>query len=448
MLRRGSRAARLVEHEPETCALRGYLLLPQAHRHIVSGRAEEAMVVAARAAAIGELRSEPDLVALARTTLGRALVVAGRHAEALATLDETMLTATRGALSTVVTGIVYCSVIECCHNIYAVGRAREWTEALTAWCERQPELQAFTGPCRVHRSLVLEWKGAWTEALAEAEQALARVPATASEAGAAYYQQAEIHRLRGDHEAAEAAYLEANRCGREPQPGFALLRLAQGRADAAAASIRRVLESTESGLRRVRYLPAAVEIFLASHDLEEARRAALELQEIATGKGNEILDAMAAHARGAVHLAAGEMREAIEPLRQAFSVWQRAEAPYLAARIRVLVAVALRSRGDEDGARMELEAAGAVFDELGANRDHSRVEGLLAEGRSPPPFGLTARELEVLRHVARGKTNKAISNELFLSEKTIDRHVSNIFDKIGVSSRAAATAFAFEHRLI
>jgi DNA-binding NarL/FixJ family response regulator len=443
-----ARAERLVEHEDETCAVRGYLLLPPAHRLVAAGQADQARAAALRSLAIGEAANDPDLVALARTVLGRTRILEGDHARALRELDEAMLAATRGALSIAVTGIVYCTVIECCHAIYAVERAREWTEGLTAWCESQPELQAFAGPCRVHRSLVLELKGAWDAALAEAEQASTRLGTTPNERGAAFYQKAEIHRLRGEHDAAEAAYLEANRCGREPQPGMALLRLAQGRADAASASIRRVLESVKGDLARARYLPAAVEVFLADGNPDDARRAARELADIASGKGNEILDAMAAHARGAVHLASGEAREAIEPLRHAFAVWQRAGAPYLAAKIRVLLGMADRASGDEDGARMELEAAQSVFRNLGAPRDLERVRASLAERQTERPFGLTAREIEVLRLVARGKTNKAIAHELFLSEKTIDRHVSNIFDKIGVPSRAAATAFAFEHRLL
>jgi DNA-binding NarL/FixJ family response regulator len=263
------------------------------------------------------------------------------------------------------------------------------------------------------------------------------------------YQRGELLRLRGDFEAAEESYREASKHGREPQPGLALLRLAQGKSEAAAAAIGHVVSATRDPLARARYLPAAVEIRLAVGDHDGAAAAARELAEIAAGTRSEIVDAMAAHARGAVHLAAGGAREALQPLRAAFATWQRVGAPYIAARIRVAIAGALQALGDEEGAELERDAARAVFEELGARPDLARLEAPAADlAASELRFGLTARELEVLRLIASGRTNAAIARELFLSVKTVDRHVSNIFDKLDVPTRAAATAFAYQHKMI
>ena len=275
------------------------------------------------------------------------------------------------------------------------------------------------------------------------------------EAGNAFYQEGELHRLRGELPEAEQAYALASERGRDPQPGLALLRLAQGRVDLAAAAMRRVLSATSNPLQRTRFLPAHVEIMLAASDISEARRAADELCALAEGFGMEMLSAMAQHAKGAVALAEGDARGAIDPLRRAQEVWQRVGAPYLSARIRLVVARAFQALGDEDGAALELEAAKKVFVELGAAPDVAAIEAMVAPARpradeaaARGAHGLSARELEVLLLVASGKTNKVIARELFVSEKTIDRHVSNIFAKLGVSSRAAATAWAYQNGLV
>lgn len=443
------RAERLIERDGRDCVERGYLLLPEAHR-LIKEDAGAASSVAHRVVEIGERFGDLGLATLGRSIEGRALILLGRHEGGLALLDEAMLAATNGALNPTITGIVYCSVVDCCQKVYAFERAREWTRVLAAWCEEQPQLGTFTGECRVHRSEILQLQGAWGEAIEEAERAT-RTPAggLASEAaGAGCYQQAEILRLRGEFEEAEAAYREASRHGREPQPGLALLRLAQGQGEAAAAAIRHVVAATKEPLRRTRYLPAQVEILLAIGDLEGARVASHDLEEIAAGMRSGILDAIASHARGAIRLAEGDAQGALEPLRNAFSIWQQVGAPYLAARLRVLLASALGALGDEEGAGLERDAARSVFRELGAAPDLARLDAPIGNERSGRPFGLTPRELEVLRLVASGRTNRAISRVLFLSEKTIDRHVSNIFTKLDVPSRAAATAFAYQHKLV
>jgi DNA-binding CsgD family transcriptional regulator len=265
---------------------------------------------------------------------------------------------------------------------------------------------------------------------------------------AAYYQEAEVHRLRGEFAAAEAAYRNASRWGCEPQPGLALLRLAQGRTDAAAAAIRRVVSTNTGLLQRTRLLPAYVEIMLACGDVQEARRACGELGEIASRFDAGVLGAIAAQARGAVELAEGDPRAALGSLRRAGPVWQRVEAPYLAARVRLLVGRACQALGDDDGGRLELDAARAAFEQLGATPDVSRIDALVRGVPSCLPHDLTRRELQVLRLVAAGRTNKAIASELLLSVKTVDRHVGNILTKLDVGSRAAATAYAYEHKLV
>ena len=445
-----ARARRVLDEAGLDGAERGYLLLPAARRHLAAGEWEAARALGAEAAAIARRFSEDDLLAFALNLEGQALLGEGLVAEGLARIDEAMVAVASGELSPIVTGLIYCIVIRCCQDVYALGRAREWTEALRAFCEAQPGGVAFTGQCLVHRSEVLQWNGQWEDAIAEARQASERLLARAPErdAAPAFYQQGELHRLRGEFDAAEEAYASASRWGAEPQPGLALLRAAQGRVEAAASAMRRVVAAAADWRERTRLLPAHVEILIAAGDLEGARGAAAELEESAARLDSEVVFAMAAHARGAVRLAEGDAASALEPLRRSFEIWSRLGAPYLAARVRELLGRACRDLGDEDGWRLETEAARAVYRELGAAPDLARLEAPPRGEEKTRPHKLTARELQVLRLVAGGKTNKAIAAELFLSEKTVDRHLSNIFDKLGVSSRAAATAFAYEHRLV
>ena len=451
------RSQRLVELHGQDCVEQGYLLLPAAQRLLSSGDFIKAHDCAAQAARIGEHFDEADLIAFARNVEARAMLGGGRVERGLALMDEVMVAATAGELSPVVTGIVYCSAIASCQRVFALSRVREWTAALATWCDAHPQLGMFTGHCLVHRAEVLQLNGSWGEAATEARRAVERCVRSVERdaAGHAHYQQAEIHRLRGDFALAAAAYHEASRAGFEPLPGLALLRLTEGDHDAAAGASRRALAATVERLARTRLLPAHVEIMLAVGDLDEARSASRELEETAATVNEEVLEAIAAHACGSVCLAAGDPQAALEPARRAFWIWQRLGAPYLAARLRVLVARACAALGDSEGALLELQCANEVFELLGATPDAALVKGLtdsLAAGSGPDSadaaYGLTGRELQVMRLVATGRTNKAIARELSLSEKTIDRHVSNIFVKLNVASRAAATAFAYEHRLI
>jgi DNA-binding NarL/FixJ family response regulator len=444
------RGQRLLERE-EDCAERGYLLIPTIVAHSIAGDAEAAYATATEIAEIGARFNDRDLFAIGVHEQGHALVRQGRFDEGLRLLDEVMVTVTARELSPIVTGMVYCNTIGFWQSVYELRRAREWTDALTGWCEEQPEMVAHTGVCLVHRAEIMQLQGAWDAAVDEARRASDRfADGVLNErvCGKAFYRQGEVHRLRGELGAAEASYREASQRGYEPQPGLALLRLMEGKRDVAAAAIHRVLDEASQPRARAALLPAYVEIMLAAGEVAEARGACRELEAISAAHRSDMLRAMSGQARGALALAEGDPHAALPALREAWKAWQELEAPYEAARVRVLVALGCRAAADEDTATWELEAARAAFDQLGAAPDVARVDSLAASRGAARAHGLSQRELQVLRLVARGATNKSIAAELVLSERTIDRHVSNIFAKLRVSSRAAATAYAYEHSLV
>ena len=443
------RGQRLLERHGDDCAERGYLLLPAAMQQLELGQYDEAESSAIAAVECGERFRDPDLLALALHIEGQTLIKQARIEEGLRRLDEAMLGVTADDVSPVISGVVYCGVIAACEEAYDVRRAREWTEALTRWCEQQSDLVSFTGRCLAHRAGIMQLRGAWAEALEEARRARERCEEAMNEpaAGQALYYQGELHRLQGDFAAAEAAYRDASRYGHEPQPGLSLLRLGQGDDDAAASTIRRALSETADPLQRSRLLPSHAEIALAVGDVAEARRAADELSAIAGDYDILMLRAIAAHTQGMVALAEEEPQSALVSLRAARATWQELDAPYETARTRVLIGLACRMLGDEDTAALELDNATTAFEQLGALPDLARVD-TLARRTELHPHGLTKRELEVLRLVAAGKTNRDIASDLVVSEHTVARHVQNIFRKLDVSSRSAATAFAFEHRLV
>jgi len=446
-----ARAQRLLDSDETDCVERGYLLIPVWLEQMASGNYAAGYATAVEAAAMGERFGDPDLLWLAVDEQGRALVMQGRTQEGLRLVDEVMVAAGAGELSPVATGIVYCNTIAFCQRVFELRHAREWTAALTSWCERQPEMVAHNGLCLVHRAEIMQLQGAWADALEEARRAAERFTRGVLNElalGKALYQEAEIHRLRGEYAPAEAAYREASRCGCEPHPGLALLRLAQGKQADAIASIRRAASEATEPLERARVLPAYIQIMLASGDLEEAASAGRELELIAQRQGSEVLSAMSAQAQGAVALASGDVSDALPPLRRAWHAWQDLEAPYDAAQARVLIGLACTALGDDDTAALELDAARELFQQLGAAPDVRSIDALSRRDLPADSYGLTRRELEVLRLVAGGKSNRQIAADLVISDHTARRHLQNIFQKLGVSSRAAATAFAFQHELI
>ena len=449
------RAVKLLDSGQRECVQAGYLVLLSGMRAMFAGDVEAAAPQIDQAIEIADRFGDPDLRMLAGTGRGQALLAQGRIDEGIAALDEVMLAATSGEVSATVAGLTYCAVISACHDVFDVRRAQEWSAALTHWCDDQPDLVPYTGWCQVHRAEIMELRGTWAEALDAATRAYERSLLSTDQAtgGAARYLLGEVHRLRGDLELAEEAYREANRLGCEPQPGLALLRLAQGRLDVAASTVRRVLDERADPASRARILAAYVEIMLAGADVPAAQTAVDELDQVAALFRSPFLAASAAQWAGSVRLADDDPGAALPLLRRGWSGWRALDVPYEAARCRVAIGLACRARGDEDAAQMELDAARWAFAQLAAEQDLARVEALADPAQPSDPGnlagrGLTAREVEVLRLVASGRTNRAVAADLFLSEKTVARHLSNIFTKLGLPSRAAATAFAYQHGLL
>ena len=445
----GSRAERLLDQCGGDCVERGYLRLFAALQRAAARDAANALAVFTEAAGIGDRFGERDLISLARQGCGRSLIALGHNERGFALLDEVMLAVIAGEVSPIVAGTVYCSVIAACFEQMDLKRAREWTEALNRWCQVQPDRVPYRGPCLVYRAEVLRLHGAWPDAVAEARRAC-QVLAEASPpsaAGAAFYQLAELLRLRGEFAEADAAYRQAATCGRSPHPGLALLRLAQGQPDAALAAIARVAAEAPDDRARARVLPAFVEILVATTDVARADEKAHELAGIASRFGTPVALAVSAQATGAVRLAAGDPKGALPLLREAQAAWRDLAMPYDTARVSELIGLACRQLGDADSGQIDLDDAARVFNTLGARPDFERVQA--ARGPRPPaaPGGLTSREVQVIKLIATGMTNRAIAETLAISEKTVARHVSNIFTKLDLSTRAAAAAYAFQHHL-
>jgi len=435
------RVQRLLADEAD-CAEQGYLLYFFVESSLGGG--EETLAKTREVQAFGHRNADRNLVAAGIVAEGRVMIKLGHVREGLALLDEGMLEASSGVLSPTFAGNIYCHLMAACHELGDVRRAGAWTQVVADWCDRMAPAVLFKGICRVHRSQVMQIQGAWSDAENEALRVCADVAhihvGTVAEA---HYQIGEIKRLRGDLEGAEEAYRASHGLGRDPQPGLALLRLAQGRVTAAATSIQSALAGVTHRLKRARLLAAQVEISIAAKD-DKAAAAADELETIARVYGSSALDAAAKLARGSVQLSAGRTADAISTLRSACSAWRELEAPYDCARASVRLAQAYKALGDDEAAERELGAAQKTFEDLGAVRDDMAVRALR---RSALPRGLTAREVEVLALVAAGRSNREIADDLALSQKTVARHLENIFAKLDVSSRTAAARFAFENGL-
>ena len=428
----------------------GWLLVTDAYSLIAVADYQAAAHLLARASEVASRQGQTDLVAFATTVWGRALIKAGRLKDGLSRLDEAMLSVIDRDTSPRATSMLYCSAIATCHEAREFGRAREWTLALGTWLDSLPRFGgAYFGNCRIYRSRLMCLCGAWREALDEVAVVCDDLGGGYGQlvAGHAFYQLGEMHRLLGNPEA-EEAFRRAGEYGAPTQPGLALLRLAHDDIDTAVVGIRRALTETKGQIERLELLTAGVTVLLAAGDLDAARAAVAELVLIARVYDTPSVQAEVAAARGAVALAEGDAATALPLLRSAARWWREIEAPHPVAILSVLIALACRSLGDEEAAQLELQSARATFAHLGARPDLHRVETLLHPAQHLGLRGLTAREIQVLRLIAAGKSNHAIAKDLFLSERTVHRHVSNIFDKLGVHSRTAAAAYAIQHHIV
>jgi DNA-binding CsgD family transcriptional regulator/tetratricopeptide (TPR) repeat protein len=436
--------------QPELMDDHGWLLVTDAYSLIAMADYDAAVQLLARAAEDASRRRQIDLVAFATAVWGRALIKGGRLKDGLSRLDEAMLPVIDGDTSPRARSMLYCAAIATCHEVREFARAREWTLALGAWLDSLPGLGgAYFGNCRIYRSYLMRLRGAWREALEEVAVVCDDLSSGYGQlvAGHAFYELGEMHRLLGNTEA-EEAYRRAGECGAPTQPGLALLRLAQDDVDAAVLGIRRALTETKGQLDRLDLLSACVTIRLAAREVESARAAAAEMALIAEVYNTAAIHAEVAAAQGAVALADGDAETALPLLRSAARWWREVDAPYAVANLSVLIGLACRSMGDEEAAQLELGSARDTFDRLGARPDLRRVEALLHPVQPVESHDLTTREIEVLRLIAAGKTNHAIAGELFLSERTVHRHVTNIFDKLGVRSRTAAASYGIQHHIV
>ena len=445
-----ARCEGIVKEQGTNCAERGYVLLPRVEGAFAAGDIAEAERLASEALKIGEQCGDPDLTEMARHLIGRARIVSGAMHEGIALLDETMLAAAERQLSPIATGLIYCSVIEAYQKFQVLDRAREWTEALTTWCAEQPQLVAFTGRCLIHRSEILTFDGKWSHAVEEASAACQRLKSAPNEhhAGPAYYQKGEVMRLSGRFDEADESFRAASRLGFDPQPGLALMSLRQGRLAAAWAGIRRSLVAVNSLPERMRLLPATVEIALAAGAMDQAEQYYLELEELVRKYSSDASLASAAEARGDLRRAQGDVVAALQDYERAAVLWRKLGAPYQLARVRLKKGRVCDALGDCNGARAEVEAARDGFRGLGAEPDRRAADAVLRQIDPREPALLTPRQAEVLRHVARGLTNREIASKLKLSERTVDRHVSDILTRIDAPSRAAAVAIALSAGLI
>jgi DNA-binding CsgD family transcriptional regulator len=442
-----SRCQRLLEDVEEDVVERGYILIHVMFRHIFGGEFEEARRLAVEITDYGRRFGNADLVANGLNAQGRMLMYGGQVPEGLALLDEAMVGVSTGDVSPIFAGEIYCSLIEACQEVSDLRRAAEWTSVLTSWIDVQPGLVPFTGQCAVHRGQIMRVRGAFADAVDEFRRATDRYVAadTLAPAGMAMAECGEVLRILGDLAGSEAAYERAVGFGYDAQPGRSLLWLDRGRGPAALAAIHRLLAEPMDPVHRSQLLPGAVQVLLASGEVEPARDVVNELADLASSFGCGALRAMAAYARGSALVAAGEVGPAVPQLRRAMGEWGALDAPYESARARLLLGVALRSLGDEESATAEIASARGTFARLGAMPAEREAARLLGTER---PGGLTDREVEVLRLVAQGNSNPEIATALVLSEKTVARHLSNIFTKLDVGSRTAAAAFAFENGLV
>lgn len=443
------RAADTLAAFGEECPEHGFLMVPDALQYLEGGRADVAHPIFEEIRVLGQRYGVADLTALGLLGCGQSLVRLGRISEGVPQIDQAMVAATSGELSPVITGIVYCASLESCHQTFDLGRAQEWTNALVAWCDSQQALVPFRGFCSIYRAELTELRGEWDLAFQQVEDAERQlaVPPGHPAIALAYYREGELHRLRGNYGEADKSFRGAEEWGHRPEPGRARLRMAQGRHDAAAIAIQHALHEAPDGVSRVPLLAAAVDIFLELNDGSAAKASLDELLTWAEQFRSAWLTAVSERAHGMVLAHEASPSEASRLLRRSLGRWQQLNMPYETATTRVILARTGLMSGDAETADAQLELARSTFEQLGARPDLEKLAANHDRDASRPD-GLTAREIEVLRLVATGMTNRAIALNLSISERTVANHVANILSKVGVSSRSAATAYAHRHKLI
>lgn len=451
------RAEQLLEGMDEGYGVgRGYLHLLELHRAVNTGDFGAAAVLATQVAEVGRTEHDPDLLVMGEVAQGRAAIYGGDVRGGLALLDGVMTAILAEETGPLVTGLAWCAAVEGCQEIGAVDRLCEWTAALVDWCTTHPGLELFAGHCSVHHGQVLTLRGRWDEALTALADSRLRHERRGDigSAGWAESGRGDILRLRGELAAAAEAYRTAADLGADPQPGSALLWLDEGRTDAAVAAVRRCLAQVPLPALRIRLLPGAADVLLAAGEVDDAAGLADELDGLATLTGCSSVAAAAAYAHAGVDLARGDPAGALPYARRAVLQWGGVGCPFEVARARVLLARACDALDDTRTAADEITAARRTFAELGADpaeREAAALQEELADLQGPSTtevtHSLTAREVEVLTLVAAGLSNRQLARELVISERTVARHLSNIFTKIDVASRTEAAAYAFRHGL-
>jgi DNA-binding NarL/FixJ family response regulator len=431
------RAGRLLGTITES-PVHGYLLhVAEVEANLQAGRPAAAVDAARRIQELGRRLGRPDLTALGLNGEGRGLIGSGHVVAGLKLLDEAMVTVLDRRLDPFASGTLYCHTIAACHDVADIRRMSRWVDLTEAWLTTLPAAAVFGSMCRVHRAQLQVLRGEWDEAEQNALEVAGHLDANRVDyAAEAWYVVAEARRLRGDPNAADA-YDEAHARGRDPQPGRALLRLEKGDAAGAATSVRAALAAIgPDPLRRAPLCAAAVHIAVTAGHPHVAAAAASELADTASTYATSGLEAMATTARGAVLLAEGRAEEALPALRDANRRWHELGAAYDAAGTSLRLAEAYRALGDEASAAAEATRAEATYRRLGVQRQMREL-----------PDGLTRRESEVLELVADGRSNRQIGEQLYISDRTVARHLTNIFSKIGVTSRTQAARYAMDRGL-
>jgi ATP/maltotriose-dependent transcriptional regulator MalT len=441
-----SRAHRLLDGAPE-CAEHGYLRYLDVLAALDAAEFALAIERAREMEALARRHDDATLAAIAIVLEGVATVRSGRVARGLAICDEAMLPVRAGAVTPNWAGNLYCQVMGLCFELADFERARAWTDATERWCDQFSNAAMFTGICRVHRAQLLHLEGAWEQAELRVRQACRDLDdMNVGVVAAGHYEIGELRRLRGDHDAAGRAYARARELGRDPQPGSALLRLAQGDTTAARTALETALAGADQPLARAPSLTALLDVAEVTEDAELAATTAAALREIAADFPTPGLLAQADQAEGVAHLLHDRPERALRSLLEACRRWRGLEARYEVARTQLRVGRALDASGDAEGADRERQQAAATLSALGAPDGPDARPGPPGPP-GPAPGGLTAREVEVLRAVAGGATNAAVAEQLTISERTVERHLSNVYLKLQVSSRTEAVRFAFTHGL-